>query len=251
MSIAEKLTTIAQNQQKVYDAGYAKGQAEGGGGNYDEGYEAGQKAEHDRFWDDVQQNGNRKDYGYAFAGEGWTDKTFKPKYDIKPTMANNMFARFGMMASSVSITKLLEDAGVVLDTSNCTNCSQMFYGCRAVETPHISLVKATSAGNLYYDAMFMEKAEITFAENTLANYNSMYGNCKALKDLTVHGVMDKSISFAHSPLLTNASVQSVIDCLKDLTGATAQTITFHATVGGKLTEAQKATITAKNWQLVY
>ena len=29
MSIAEKLTTIAENQQAVYDAGYAKGQAEG------------------------------------------------------------------------------------------------------------------------------------------------------------------------------------------------------------------------------
>ena len=31
MSIAEKLTTIAENQQRVYGAGYAAGQAEGGG----------------------------------------------------------------------------------------------------------------------------------------------------------------------------------------------------------------------------
>ena len=31
MSIAEKLTTIAENQQKVYDAGFVAGQAEGGG----------------------------------------------------------------------------------------------------------------------------------------------------------------------------------------------------------------------------
>jgi hypothetical protein len=31
----------------------------------------------------------------------------------------------------------------------------------------------------------------------------------------------------------------------------AQTLTVHAEVGNKLTEAQKATITAKNWILVY
>lgn len=43
MSVAEKLTTIAENQQRVYDAGYAKGQAEGGGGSYDEGYEDGKQ----------------------------------------------------------------------------------------------------------------------------------------------------------------------------------------------------------------
>jgi endonuclease I len=49
----------------------------------------------------------------------------------------------------------------------------------------------------------------------------------------------------------NDSVQSIVDALKDLTGATAQTLTFHADVGGKLTDAQKATITAKNWTLVY
>ena len=32
MSIAEKLAQIAENEQRVYDAGYEKGKAEGGGG---------------------------------------------------------------------------------------------------------------------------------------------------------------------------------------------------------------------------
>ena len=38
MSIAEKLTTIAENQQKVYDAGFTAGQAQGGGGGRSEHY---------------------------------------------------------------------------------------------------------------------------------------------------------------------------------------------------------------------
>lgn len=36
MSIADKLTTIAENQQKVYDAGYAAGQKAGGGSTGDD-----------------------------------------------------------------------------------------------------------------------------------------------------------------------------------------------------------------------
>jgi hypothetical protein len=34
-------------------------------------------------------------------------------------------------------------------------------------------------------------------------------------------------------------------------GASAKTLTLHKDVGAKLTEAQKAEITAKNWILVY
>lgn len=36
MSIAEKLTTVAENMTKVYDAGYEKGKAEGGTTDYND-----------------------------------------------------------------------------------------------------------------------------------------------------------------------------------------------------------------------
>ena len=62
MSIADKLLTIAQNQQAVYDAG--------------------KQAEYDRFWDEYQKNGTRTNYYYAFAGSGWNTKTYAPKYPI-------------------------------------------------------------------------------------------------------------------------------------------------------------------------
>lgn len=61
----------------------------------------------------------------------------------------------------------------------------------------------------------------------------------------------KTISFAQCPKISNDTIQSIIDGLADLTGGTAQTLTLHATVGGKLTDEQKASITAKNWTLVY
>ena len=61
----------------------------------------------------------------------------------------------------------------------------------------------------------------------------------------------KTISFAQCPKISNDTIQSIIDGLADLTGGTAQTLTLHAKVGGKLTDEQKASITAKNWTLVY
>ena len=78
-----------------------------------------------------------------------------------------------------------------------------------------------------------------------------FTNINALEDISFCGVLPVNVSFAQSPKLTTESVQSIIDHLKDLTGETAQTLTFHATVGGKLTAEQKAAITAKNWTLVY
>ena len=60
MSIAEKLTAIAENEQKVFDAG--------------------KKAEYDVFWDELQEYGNKPDYQYTFIY--WNDKMYHPKYPI-------------------------------------------------------------------------------------------------------------------------------------------------------------------------
>ena len=63
MSIADKLTTIAENEQRVYDAG--------------------KQAQYDEFWDDFQKNGTEyMYYGYAFANRDvWTqDMIEKVKY---------------------------------------------------------------------------------------------------------------------------------------------------------------------------
>ena len=93
--------------------------------------------------------------------------------------------------------------------------------------------------------------ELDFSEVT-GNIDIPFNNVSALVEVRIkRGTLYKTISFPNSPLLSADSIQSIIDGLADLTGQTAQTLTFHKTVGNKLTEAQKATITAKNWTLVY
>lgn len=236
MSIADKLVTIAENQQKVY--------------------EAGKKTEWDNFWDVFQKtnSGNdRTDYSYAFYGGvgcGWNATNFKPKYDLRPTVANYMFHQFSSGYID-SLTDMLEQAGVVLDTSQCTSHDRMFANSPILDAPHIDLTKSTAVGYLFYSCLYLKKAEITLPEKTVSNYSGMFTHCQSLEDLTINGTADKSLSLAQSPKLTTTSLQSVIGSLKDLTGATSQTLTLHADAAAKLTDEQKAIISAKNWNLVY
>ena len=82
--------------------------------------------------------------------------------------------------------------------------------------------------------------------------NTCFNNDENLKSFRVVANSIKvNFSVAHSRNLDTDTIQSIIDGLADLTGGTAQTLTLHSTVGAKLTDEQKATITAKNWTLVY
>ena len=84
---------------------------------------------------------------------------------------------------------------------------------------------------------------------TLANFAAQ---CTALETISFKaGTIKSNISIPNSPSLTDATIQNIIDGLADLTGGTAQTLTLHATVGAKLTDAQKSAASAKNWTISY
>lgn len=91
------------------------------------------------------------------------------------------------------------------------------------------------------------KLNLTGCTGEIATTN-MFRNCSSLADIEfAEGTIPVSISFANSPLLSEASVQSIIDGLAELTGNTKQTVTFNADV--VITDGQKATINGKNWSL--
>lgn len=182
-------------------------------------YEAGQQSEYDRFWDAFQQNGERTSYDSAFQYNGWSDDIYSPKYPIKLEGTNGGRQTFNNNTN-------LADIKVPIYAKN-TRLSHTFNLCTALKT-----------------------IPLLHVEN-VAEYTNAFASCKKLENVTFSGSVDAGISFVSSPLLSDASVQSVIHHLADLTGKTAQTLTFHADVGARLTEAQKATVTAKNWTLVY
>ena len=63
MSISDKLTEVAENVPKVYEAGFDKGTSD--------------------LWDVIQNFGNRSYYEYAFSA--WGIEFIRPKYKIVPT----------------------------------------------------------------------------------------------------------------------------------------------------------------------
>lgn len=213
-----------------------------GTSGYDQGHEAGKQDEYDRFWDTYQQNGNRTEYNMAFGGAGWTDETFKPKYPIKPTSAEITFHK--------SMLTTIPDG--ILDFSGVKNGYQTFRNGAFVTLPKIDISNCSEGTNMLiaYCPNLKKIKKLVVSERTNFNANA-FNSLPSLEDVEIEGTIAKSVSFWSVPLLTNESVQSIIDHLKDLTGATALTLTFHATVGAKLTDTQKAAISAKNWTLVY
>lgn len=216
---------------------------------YNEGYIAGQQAEYDRFWDAFQQNGNRTNYSYAFYGQGWNDKSFKPKYDIKPNTGSQMFYK----SPVTNLVDSLEQAGVTLDMSNCADVYNMFADCTALtEVPHIDLSKANSGTNVFSWCVKLKKIELTLAPSTFSSYSLWFNRCDSLEDLTINGTIDKSgMDLSASTKLTHDSLMSVINALADHAGnGTAYTITLGATNLAKLTDAEKGIATSKGWTLV-
>ena len=86
--------------------------------------------------------------------------------------------------------------------------------------------------------------------SSVTNNTGMFTTCNNLQEVRfVAETIKLSISFAQSPLLSDESIQSIIDGLADMTGQNAQTLTLQGQVKAKLTEEQIATITSKNWTL--
>lgn len=114
-----------------------------------------------------------------------------------------------------------------IDTSNGEIFDNMFFFCRNLHTVgELNLSKATSISQilLYCDDL----VHVHF----------------------IPGSIHLSLDLSKCKLLDDASIQDTVDGYADMTGQTSPTLTVHATVGAKMTDAQKATLTAKNVTLV-
>jgi hypothetical protein len=180
----------------------------------DEVYEAGQKAEYDRFWDDYQENGSRTIYENGF-GSCWTHNNFVPKYDIKPTNGYMLFryAPFG----GIDLVEHLEKLGVTLDFSNCTSAQYAFFGAYI---GRIGVVDITSTGANASSMFAYEPLLHTIDLLRVAETNTdliIFNGCARLKNLNIEGVIATSINLSYSPLTVD-SMKSVISCLKNYAG---------------------------------
>lgn len=230
-TVSTRLIIVADNQQKVHEAGHI----------------AGRQAEHDRFWDIYQNYGKRTVYDNCFGGEGWTEETFKPKYDIyhKNSIAYMIFRRCGFInleeVIKASGKKVTIESGILQYVFQYSQLLEVIGGIDFT----VPITKVTGAFQYCNKLKKIQTLEISDIATQLE-----FTNIPLLEDVSFTGTIPVNISFAQSPNLTSDSVQSIIDHLKDLTGQPTQTLTVHQSVRNRMTSDQVSKIVdQKNWTL--
>ena len=169
---------------------------------------------------------------------GCTSLTTIPQLDT--SKGTNFTYMFQLCASLTSVPQL--------DTSKGTSFSLMFQGCTSLTSvPQLDVSNGTE-----FIKMFSSCASLTSVPqldtSNGTSFANMFSYCPKLANISfVNNSIKYSIPFAQSPLLSDESIQSIIDGLAMVD--TAQTLTLHADVKAKLTESQIAQITSKNWNL--
>ena len=223
------VVALNQNNDEAYNKGYADGQATG----YQEGFGEGKQAEYDTFWNEFQENGTRNDYYYAFAGIGWTDTVFNPKYDIVATGdARSMFGK----ASISDLKGIFEKNHITLNLSNVTNCQAMFANSTIKYLPEIDLSKCDALTQLFSYAnelVSVDKLKVNFTGS-----GNGFANNSKLEHIIFDGVIGGTgLNLQHAKKLDTDSWVSLINALSSTTSG--------LTVTGSLASVQKAFETSK------
>jgi len=162
MGIAEKLVTIAENEQKVY--------------------EAGKQAEYDRFWDTFQNNGGERNYYYKFSYTGWTDENFNPKYPIITTTGTT--AGMALFHANVDIT----DTKVPIVVKG-SNAGSMFYNARSLITVRIlnvhegvaldsTFLNCSSLKNITFEGVIGRGFDVSYSPLSVDSMKSIISHLK-------------------------------------------------------------------------
>lgn len=216
---------------------------------YDAGVELGKSAGQSEFWDNFQNHGELADYDYAFSNGNpsvpypWNEHTFKPKYQIKPTSAVQMFYQ-----SAVKDCQAILD----IDFSQCTSLTQM---CETMYDgiTHLGVIdarNATSLNQMVKNSRSVKTIDKLILKDDGSQTMTQFANLAyGLENITIEGVIGSSSHF-NGGALTHDSLMSIINALKDYAGSgKTYTLTLAKTHLNKLTDEEKAIATQKGWTL--
>ena len=244
MTIAEKLTTIAENQPRVFDAGK----------------QAGRDAEWNDFWDEFQSKGTKGSYVQTFCGSVWTIKNFKPKYDLRPIASGYCMFNQCWSESLANLEEVLGNLGIKLDISKCTYLTSMFSKSYITHLPKLELLSTDATTNMFQDCKKLVSIREFVLKDTGTNeFSNTFSGCTALTDIVVSGVIGNNISFKDSPL-SKVSTTSVVTHLSNSTSgktltlkATAVNTAFETSTGANdgstSAEWQALIATKSNWTI--
>lgn len=220
------------------------------GKNYELGIKEGKQAEYDAFWDSFQDYGNRVNYERAFCG--FTNETFKPKYDIKPT---HLYGLFWGCQMDIDLAARLEELGVILDLSNGGSGAGINYIFGSSKFTRIGKVDTRKFNNLAQTFQTCSNLvtidKIVLKEDGSQTFTSTFAGCWNLENLLFEGKIGQDIIFNNCTKLSDESLTNIINALYDYSGtSTTKTLTLGATLLNRLSNETKVIATEKGWTLV-
>lgn len=237
--------------EAVCEAGYKSGHTMGYAEGHANGFAIGEQAESDRFWEKYQNGGNRRDYSFAFASEGWTGDLLYPKYDI---VVENGYQMFAYSPFSGSLKQRLKSCGVTMIFQGDAFLQNLFgYAEKITELGVIDFGRVTLNNNVYIfnNCTALQTIERLILPAGQSTWKSWFKNCTALQNVIFEGVIESGgLDLSESPLLSHDSLMSVISCLEDKSGTgTSWTVTLGTANLEKLSDSEKAVATQRGWTL--
>lgn len=178
--------------------------------------------------------------------------------DCTNDLGNEIFSLESIFQGVKGLKKVVIKANMTKKAGN-SNGFTMYNAFSQNELEVIDLSGVTALnpyniGYLLYNSQNVREVigefDMSNTQNDVSNYAFL--GASALEEIRIKKeTLFYSISFTSCSRLSDASRQSIIDGLGDLTGQTARTITFHKDIEAKLTEEQKAQVTSKNWNLAF
>ena len=215
------------------------------GNNYDKG----KQDEYDAFWDEYQQNGARTNYQHAFSGHGWTEKTFKPKYDMMPSRGDGMFRLNTTMTGD--FVELLKTLDVTLDFSKCTNFNDAFSYCYFDRIGIIDTTSASNLGTTFAYSRIRTIDKLVLKSDGSQKYSNPFASQEHLENLTIEGTIGQNgFNVQYSTKLSKASITSIINALSTTTSGLTVTLSQTAVNNAFTTDEWNALIATKsNWTI--
>lgn len=235
MTIAEKITRAKSDIDDSYNAGYAKGKAEGGDtqGAYEQGVADGIEQGKRAVWYAIQKGGAAQSYYHSFFeteldAPVWNDETFTPFFDFICTSCNGMFRGTGV----TDLAALLERRGVVLNTSQSNDFSSMFaYSKYITRVGEIDTTASPSLTDTFSTGALVTIEKLKLKSDGTQSFTRTFGGAISLVHLAIEGVIGRDFDVRNSTNLSRASIESVMAALSTTT--TGLTATFSRTAVNK------------------
>jgi hypothetical protein len=172
-------------------------------------------------------NLDRMFYGTTSASKNTIVERLTIIHNGQPTSMQEMICTTG----SSSDDSILKKLTLNIDTSKCQYFKNFVRG--------------------KYGLTIIDGTPFDFSSNVESTITT-FTSCGLLTDFrVVKETIKQSFNISSCNSLSNETIENIIEGLADLTGKETQTLSLSNAVGKKLTDEQKAIITAKNWTLAY